>query len=437
LFVDASALAYDRPEPRPILEDLAVTAVRRPRIAVAVIFTVHGAVTGSFATRIPWIANRLDTDAGGLGFALFFVAVGALLAMPFAGRITHRFRSRPVARWLMVGWCLALIPTAFATSLPLLCVALLVYGATSGLADVAMNAQGVAVEQQAGRSIMSGLHGMWSMGGLIGSGFGVLAAHAALDARIHFAVAAAALSAIAIVAARFLLDITPPDEGAPLFALPPRRVVLIALVGFAAVFAEGASADWAAYYLTDITHAAPALAAGAFSGFAATMAVARLAGDRVVDRFGPVWTVRVGGVLATIGALTVALARVPWLAIVGFALVGLGVAVVVPLAFTAAGNAGPHPGQQIAGVATIAYGAGLIAPASIGGIADVSSLSVSFVVVAVLAALIVVGATTMRRRTSPSSTPDGPPGSPPPGSPPGIPAGRASVESGEHHVPAV
>ena len=380
-----------------------MTDVRRARIAVAVVFAVHGAVVGTFATRIPWIADRLQIDAGWLGIALLFGAVGATGAMPFAGRITHRYRSRPLAAWLMVAWCVAIIPTAFAPSVPLLCMAMLVYGATAGLADVAMNAQGVVVEQRAGRSIMSGLHGMWSVGGLIGSGFGVLAAHASLDARVHFALVAAALSLLAVAASRFLLDIAPAAEGAPLFALPPKRVVLIALVAFAAVFAEGSSLDWAAVYLTDVAHAAPALAAGAFSGFAATMAAGRLAGDKVVDRFGPVWTVRAGGLLATVGALTVAVSRVPWLAIAGFALIGLGVAVVVPLAFTAAGNAGPHPGQQIAGVATIAYGAGLVAPASIGGIAQVSSLSISFGVVAVLAALVAVGAPVLRRRLQPSA----------------------------------
>jgi MFS family permease len=382
-----------------------MTDVRRARIAVAVVFAVHGAVVGTFATRIPWIVERLQIDAGWLGIALLFVAIGATGAMPFAGRLTHRYRSRPLARWLMVAWCLSLIPTAFAPSVPLLCAAMLVQGASAGLADVAMNAQAVVVEQRAGRSIMSGLHGMWSVGGLIGSGFGVLAAHASLDTRVHFALVALALSAVAVSASRFLLDITPPEEGAPLFALPPKRVVLIALVAFAAVFAEGASADWAAVYLTDVAHAAPALAAGAFSGFAATMAVARLAGDRVVDRFGPVWTVRAGGLLATLGALTVAVSRVPWLAIAGFALIGLGVAVVVPLAFTAAGNAGPHPGQQIAGVATIAYGAGLVAPATIGGIAQVSSLSISFMVVAVLSALVLVGAPMLRRRSQPVVAP--------------------------------
>jgi predicted MFS family arabinose efflux permease len=190
------------------------------------------------------------------------------------------------------------------------------------------------------------------------------------------------------------------EEVAPAFALPPRPVLLIALVGFAAVFGEAASADWAAVYLTGVAHAAPAIGAAAFAGFAATMAVTRIAGDAVVNRFGPVATVRVGGATAMVGALVVASARDQVPAIVGFALIGLGVAVVVPLAFAAAGKAGPRPAQQIAGVATIAYGAGMAAPATIGGIAQATSLPVSFLVVAVLAGLITVGAGTLRASTS-------------------------------------
>ena len=353
--------------------------VQRARWAVAVTFGLHGAVMGSFATRIPWIAQRLDTSPGSLGFALAFGALGAMTAMPFAGRVTHRYRSRTVVRVLMVAWCLALVPPALAPNLALLCAAMFAYGATSGMADVAMNAQGVAVENAAGRSIMSSLHGMWSLGGLVGSGIGLAAAKIGLDATIHFAVVAAVFAVAATVIGGFLLDVSPPEgENVPAFALPPRSVLLIALVGFAAVFAEGASADWSAVYLTDVARAGPAVAAAAFSGFAATMAAARMVGDRVVDRFGPVRTVRVGGLVATLGSLTVAASRAPVMAIAGFALIGLGIAVVVPLAFTAAGNAGPRPGQQIAGVATIAYGAGLIAPASIGGIAQATSLSFSF-----------------------------------------------------------
>ena len=385
-------------QPWPVTAPPPSPQVRRARFGIAVIFALHGAVVGTFATRIPWLADRLDTDPGGLGLALLFAAVGAIAAMPFAGRITHRYDIRTVTGVLMVLWCLSLILPPLAPNLPTFAATLFLTGATSGMADVAMNAQGVAVEQRVGRSIMSGLHGMWSLGGLIASGFGVLAASANLDARIHFAIVAVVLAAASIVMSGLLLHAHRSDEDVPAFALPPRPVILIALVAFAAVFAEGASADWAAVYLTDVAHAAPGIAALAFSGFAATMALTRFIGDRVVDRLGPVRTVRLGGVAATLGALTVALARTPVLAITGFALIGVGVAVVVPLAFTAAGNAGSRPGQQIAGVATIAYGAGLVAPASIGGIAHATSLSVSFTVVAALAAMIVLGAGTLRPR---------------------------------------
>ncbi len=374
-----------------------MSELRRPRIAVSVTFAVHGAVAGNFATRLPWIADRLHTDPGGLGIALLCASLGAILTMSFGTRLTHRFPARPTVGVLMVLWCVGLIPPSLATSLPLLCVAMFFYGATTGIADVAMNAQGVIVEQRAGKSIMSGLHGMWSTGVLVGSAVGILAAHADVDARLHFTLAAAALAVVALVASRFLLDVEPPDDDAPAFALPPRAVILIALVGFCAIFAEASSADWAAVYLTDVAHAVPAIAAAAVTGFAATMAVTRLVGDRIVDRFGPVAVVRCGGAASAVGALVVAVSRHPVPAIAGFALIGLGVAVVVPLAFTAAGNAGPRPGQQIAGVATIAYGAGMAAPASVGGIAHVSSLSVSFAVVAVLAALVAVGAGTLRR----------------------------------------
>jgi MFS family permease len=373
--------------------------VRHARGAVGVAFAVHGAVVGTFATRIPWIADHVRTDPGGLGLALLFSSIGAIVTMPFTGRLVHRLPARVAVPVLMVPWCLAIIPTALAPSVPVLCAVLFVCGATSGAADVAMNAQGVAVEQAYGRSIMSGLHGLWSVGGLVGSALGVLAAYMDVSAFVHFLLAGFALAVVAVAASPWLLDAAPAaGEEVARFVLPPRPVLLIALVGFVAVFGEAASADWAAVYLTDIAHAAPAVGAAAYTGFALTMAVARLAGDRLVNRFGAVRTVRLGGAAATAGAVVVAVARAPAPAIAGFALIGVGVAVVVPLAFAAAGNAGPRPAEQIAGVATIAYGAGLAAPAAIGAVAHTTSLSASFVVVAALTAYIVLGAGALRRR---------------------------------------
>jgi len=370
-----SEVVYDRRE------------VKRSRYAVAAVFAVHGAVTGSFATRVPWIQDHASVSAGELGLALAFPAIGASVSMPLAGSVSHRLGARAALRGLMALWTLALVLPALAPNLLTLCLALFVYGATAGMADVAMNALGVEVENRLDKSIMSGLHGMWSAGALVGSAAGTLAAHLGTDARVHHALAAVALTLLGAVACQGVLDLraTEDDEAPPRFALPPRSALLIGAMGFCAVFAEGASLDWSAVYLRDVIGSSAGLAAACTTGFTFTMALARFAGDAVVDRFGPVRTVRVSGLLATLGALLVVLAQNAALAMSGFALLGLGIAVVVPLCFAAAGRSGPHPAQAIAGVATITYTSGLIAPSAIGTVADATSLVTSFVLVTVLA----------------------------------------------------
>ncbi|MEU4924023.1 MFS transporter [Streptomyces parvus] len=372
--------------------------VKRARIAVAAVFTVHGAVTGSFATRVPWIQDHAGVSAGQLGLALAFPAIGASIAMPLAGRISHRFGARTALRGLLTLWTLALILPALAPNLVTLCAALFVYGATAGMSDVAMNALGVEVENRLDKSIMSGLHGMWSVGALIGSAAGTVAAHTATDARTHHLVAALVLTALGLIACRDVLDIQshPDEEPPPRFTLPPKSALVIGAVGFCAVFAEGASLDWSAVYLRDVLDSSDGLAAASTTAFALMMAVARIAGDRIVDRFGAVRTVRTGGVMATAGGLLVVFSPSPAAAMCGFGLLGLGVAVVVPLAFAAAGRSGPNPSQAIAGVATITYTSGLIAPSAIGSLAEATSLVVSFGVVTVLAFGLVLGAGVLR-----------------------------------------
>ncbi|MFJ3538653.1 MFS transporter [Streptomyces sp. NPDC090109] len=372
--------------------------LRRARFAVAAVFCVHGAVTGSFATRIPWIQEHAGVSAGQLGLALAFPALGASLAMPLAGAISHRFGARTALRGLLVLWTLSLILPSLAPNVWGLCGALFVYGATAGMSDVAMNALGVETETRLGRSIMSSLHGMWSVGALIGSAAGTVAAHLGADARIHHLIAALVLTALGLVFCQGVLDVrsTPEEEAPPRFSLPPKSALVIGAIGFCGVFAEGASLDWSAVYLRDELGTSAGLAAASTTAFALTMAVARLVGDRVVDRFGAVRTVRVGGVVATLGGLMVVLAPHSAVALAGFGLIGLGIAVVVPLAFAAAGRSGPNPSQAIAGVATITYTSGLIAPSAIGGIADATSLVFSFTLVTLLAFGLVLGAGVLR-----------------------------------------
>lgn len=381
--------------------------VRRARVAVAVTFALHGAVTGSFATRIPWFQEHLGAGPGELGLALLAPAIGSMLAMPTTGRITHRFGGRAVTRWLLFLWCAVLAVPALAPNLPTLWVILLMYGACAGMCDVAMNAQGVEVERHLGRSVMSGLHGMWSVGGLLSGAVGIAAAHAEIDARIHLAVVALVLVVVGFAIGPLLLDTrAEADEVAPpRFVPPPREVLLIGLIGFCAVFGEAASQDWCAVYLKQVAGASPAVGAASYTAFAFTMTLGRLCGDAVVRRIGPVLTVRIGGVLATAGGVLVVVSRSPAPAVAGFMLIGLGIAVVVPLVFAAAGNAGRTPSEGVAGAATVSYASGFVAPSMIGGIATVSSLPASFALVTALMAVILLGAGALARGTRDSVAP--------------------------------
>lgn len=393
---DSGRTDFDRSGPDAT--DFDGAQVRRSRLALSAVFAVHGAVTGSFATRVPWIQDHAGISAGQLGLALAFPAIGAALAMPLAGAVSHRFGARTALRGLLALWTLALVLPALAPNLLTLCAVLFVYGASAGMSDVAMNALGVEVENRMGKSIMSGLHGMWSAGALIGSAAGTVAAHLGSDARLHHALAALVLTALGLLACRHVLDLhSEPDQEPPArFTLPPKSALVIGAVGFCAVFAEGASFDWSAVYLGDVLSSSPGVAAASTTAFTLTMAIARLAGDRVVDRFGAAPTVRVGGVLATLGGLLVVTAPSVPAALAGFGLIGLGIAVVVPLAFAAAARSGPNPSQAIAGVATITYTSSLIAPSAIGAVADLTSLVVSFCLVTLLAFGLVIGAGVMR-----------------------------------------
>lgn len=389
--------------------------IRRARACVGAVFALHGAVTSSFATRIPWLQDHLGLSTAELGLALVFPPVGAAVAMPLASRIMHRYGAGSAVRGLIALWCLSLALPALAPSLAALCAVLTVLGATAGMADVAMNAQGVDVERRCGRSIMSGLHGRWSVGALAGSAAGVAAVHAGVDARIHLAAAALVLAALTVLAGRGLPDTRPePEENPPpRFALPPRSALLIGAVGMCAILAEVASADWSGVYLRDVTHASETVAAASNTAFNGTMAAARLAGDAVVRRAGPVRTVRGSGVLALIGGVLVVAAPGPALGIAGFALLGVGIAVVVPLTFAAAGHGGDNAGQAIAGVATVTYTTGLVAPTLVGSVGELTSLRASFAVVTATMAVMVLmsGVLAARRdtRAAPAAGADGTP----------------------------
>ncbi|MFG6191016.1 MFS transporter [Nonomuraea sp. JJY05] len=371
--------------------------------AIAAVFVAHGAVAGSLSTRIPWIQEHLHLSPGALGLALLCPSIGAFVGMPMAGRLAYRFGNRAATRVLLALWCAGLALPALSPSPVWLFGAFLLFGAAAGMCDVAMNAHAVLLERQLGRSIMSGLHGMWSVGSLAAGGLGALAAHAGLDARIHLGAMSLALLVLGAVAGRGLLPDSgmagPVRDAAPAprrFALPTRAILAIGLVGFCATFAEGASSNWSAVYLTAVTDAGPGLAAAGYTVFMLCMASTRLLGDHVIRRLGPAATVRAGGAVAAVGGALVVAARTPALGIAGFALVGLGIAVIVPLVIAAAGNAGTTPGEGVAGVATITYLSGLIAPAVTGWVAGALGYPAAFALITCVVVLLTLLAPVLR-----------------------------------------
>lgn len=412
--------------------------VRRPGgVPVALLFGLFGFVSGSWAGRIPWISDALDLSPGELGIALFAPAVAAVATLPVAGGLTARLGSRTAATLTVAAFGLLSALPAFSPNLPTLCLTLAGYGAAGAALDVAVNAAGVEVERRAPRSRMSGLHAMWSGGALVGAAGAGLAAGAGVGAPVHLAVVGAVTTVAGLVTARRLVPGPATVPGGRTFALPGRGLLALGMIGFCSFFAEAAVADWSAVFLVGWRGTSEAVAASGFAVYSVCMVAGRLAGDRLVDRWGRVRVVVVSATAAAAGLLVVV--SVPSLAAawVGFALAGLGLATVVPLAFSAAGHhhgepprprrrrPGPDHASQpdyqrrpvdlpsgappagdvddqsrtatsIAAVATLSYLGWLTGPPVIGGVATLTSLPVALGVTAALVGAVALLADALR-----------------------------------------
>jgi MFS family permease len=369
---------------------------RQARVAVAVTFGIHGVASGSWAGRIPWVKEARHLSPGSLGLALMGAAIGGLLAAPLAAWLISRFGSRTVTRamGLVMAAGVPLVPSV--PGLPSIFASLVLFGAAGGVLDVAMNANGVVVQDHYGRSIMSGLHGMWSVGGLIGSALAGLAAGAGMSAPVHLLIVGVALLIISVVSGFWLIP-APPSAAGKVFARPDRVLLLLGAVIFFGLFAEAAAGDWSALYLHTAAHAPQDVAAWGYAAFSLAMAAARLTADRIVVRVGAARLVRVAALTGAAGLAVGLLIPVTPVVIIAFAVLGLGMATVVPLTFSAAGSMPGHePGTSVAAVATVGYGGWMLAPPVIGFVAQGTSLTVALAVVAVITALIAVPAGALR-----------------------------------------
>lgn len=347
-----------------------------PRVAISVIFFLTGAGTANWAVRIPAVQERLGLTAGQLGIALVGVSVGAMLAMPIAGRLVARRGSVPVTRAGALAFATALVLPAYAPNFLLLMFALALLGMANGILDVAMNAQAAVVQRKYAKPIMSRIHALYSFGGLVGAVIGGRIAARHIDPGIHLLGAGLIIAAVGGAVAFGLLPASNDAvEGGPRLALPTRALATLSLLAFFVLFGEGAMMNWSAVYLRDISGAGPGLAAAGFASFSLAMAFGRAVGDSLNARFGAERVVRGGGALAAIGLLGAVTLTAPWAVVIGFGFVGAGLSSVFPIVLSAASRKPGHvPGAAIAAVSVCGYTGLLAGPPLIGAVATPFSL---------------------------------------------------------------
>lgn len=359
------------------------------RAAISVIFLITGALYATWAVNIPGVRDALNLSAAQIGLALLAVGIGSLISMPLTGGWTGRWGSHQVTRFLVVAAMLSLIPPFFMPDLLTLFLALVLLGFLNGALDVAMNAQGVTVEQGVGRPVMSRLHAYFSLGGLLGAGLGTLLV-GRLPMTMHILLVAVVTALAGLRAGRFLIPDRPApapraDGSAPVRLLSP-AVLLLGALCFLGMLTEGANYDWATLYYRDVLGVPGGNAGIGYAAFVAAMTLGRWFGDRLRTRLGDQTIVRGGALLAALGLALVLLTRHPAAATLGFTLSGLGLSNVVPVMYGTAGHA--LHGRGIATVATVGYGGFLLGPPAIGFVAEHAGLPAALGLAAAGAALV-------------------------------------------------
>jgi MFS family permease len=352
---------------------------QRARAGVAATFIANGMLVGSWAPRIPEIKAHLGLSAGALGIALLAPALGTVLAARTVGARNARHGSAVVTRYSGVAYCLTAWLPGAATNLALLWLTLLLWGALMGSMDVSMNSQGVTVESEYGRPVLSSFHATWSIGSFVGALFGAIGVALHVHVAVQQAVLGACLAVgVAIAGRTFLTDPEhAPIERPPLLRIPKMPEARLVLLGLSAIFAlmaEGAVADWSGVLLRDHLHVTGGEVGLAYAAFCVTMTAGRLAGDRVVQRLGRSRCLAVLSLVGTIGLAAGMSTDVLAGAVTGFALLGLGLSIMVPLLFSTAADTNGPAGPAIAAVAALGCVGMLVGPSLIGLVAQLTSV---------------------------------------------------------------
>lgn len=357
-------------------------------------FFVLGMMFATWGVHVPTVKAHYGLGEQALALAMLAGGVGALLALAQAGRIVGRHGPSAVSAAMGLLCCAAVASLLVFPVYAALLVVMLAFGISGSLFDVAINTEASEIERHAARPLMSGFHGMFSLGGMAGASLGSTAPALGLTPQGHLLVATGAGAVAVLAASRAMLPVPPraAETSQPL-SLPRGALLLLGVLAALGLIAEGAIYDWSVLFMKQERASSPSTAALAFASFSGAMAVGRFGGDWVRARLSPTRLLRASGVLAAVGmALALALPS-PWIALLGFACVGLGLSNVVPVLFSAASQVpGMSPAHGIAAVSGVGYLGMMAGPPLIGLVAEHSSLSAGLVVVVVFALFMALSA---------------------------------------------
>ncbi|UPM42752.1 MFS transporter [Halocatena salina] len=353
---------------------------RRARLADSIVFGILGAVFATWAVRIPAVSGSLALSEGDIGIALLGLAFGSIIGLLTSGVIVTHYGGRNVIRVGLGVYSLALVGITVTDGLATLVGVALVFGFGKGVTDVAANAQGVRIERAYPGQIMGSFHALFSGGGLVGAGFGAVATSVGLSVRMHFTLVGVVLLVTGLVASVWLLPKAPDAGTGRTVVLPSRTLIGFCVIGFCALFIEGVGNDWSAVYLETSAGGTATVGALGFAAFSGTMMLGRFLADHAVERANPKRFLRFTAVVAAIGIALTLVAR-PLITVVGFGVLGLGLAGMMPVALSLAAShdSGLPTEQAIAAVSTAGYGGFAVGPVVIGAIAEATSLRVAFV----------------------------------------------------------
>ena len=362
------------------------------RIAVSAFFFLAGICYSSWCSRIPDIQQRLHLDNAALGGVLLGLPVGLLTSLPLAGWLVARFGSRPIAITAALGYASALPLLDLVAAPWQLVTALVFFGMCGNLLNISMNTQAIGTEALYGRTIMASYHGLWSLAGFAGGGIGTVFISLGWSPWQHFLI----ITALTVLTVGYMAGgLIPSDvgegENRPIFARPDRSLINLGIIAFCSMICEGTMFEWSGVYFRNIVHPPKPLVAIGFTAFMSTMASGRFVGDWLTTKWGIRRILRISGSLTTAGLLVAIIFPSLLPALLGFLMVGAGVSSVVPLVYSAAGRSKVlSPGVAIAAVSTIGYLGFLFGPPFIGFIAQLSSLRVSFGLIAILGSVIAI-----------------------------------------------